>query len=328
MVGIRGFLGAATMASMLALAGAGPAAGAGAPFAEWLAGLRAEALERGVRAETLDAALAGLEPIPRVIELDRKQPEFTLTFEEYLDRVVSERRVRAGRARMAAHRDLLRAVARDYRVQPRFIVALWGIESDFGRLTGGFPVIAALATLAHDGRRSAFFRRELLLALEILDAGHVAPGAMSGSWAGAMGQNQFMPSSYRAFAVDRDGDGRRDIWTSLPDVFASIANYLAKSGWRDDRTWGRPVALPPGFPADLVGRGARRGLNEWQRLGVRRPGGANLPARNLPAYIVAPQRGALAPAFVAYSNYDAILKWNRSNYFAIAVGTLADRLRG
>ena len=210
-------------------------------FSAWLAELRAEALERGISAETLDAALTGIEPIPRIIELDRDQPEFKLTFAEYLERVVPQARIDRARARLEENRNLLGATATKYRVQPRFIVALWGIESDFGRNTGGFPVVSALATLAFDGRRSAYFRTELLNALEILDAGHIAPERMTGSWAGAMGQGQFMPTTFVGFAVDADGDGRRDIWDTRADVFASIANYLAGLDWHDDQTWGREV---------------------------------------------------------------------------------------
>jgi membrane-bound lytic murein transglycosylase B len=267
-----------------------------------------------------------VKPIPRVIELDRRQPEFTLTFAQYMKRVVTDRRVAKGRERLRQHRDLLNEVAQKYGVQPRFIVALWGIETDFGRITGGFPVLSALATLAHDGRRSAFFRKELLLALKIVDGGHIRAADMKGSWAGAMGQNQFMPSSFHAFAVDHDGDGRKDIWTNLPDVFASIANYLSGSGWRVDQTWGRAVSLPAGMTRGEIGRKKRQLISAWQARGVRRTDGSDLPTRDLMAAIVAPQRGALAPAFLVYNNYNVILKWNRSDYFATAVGRLADRL--
>ena len=217
------------------------------PFAEWVAGFRADARAAGIRDSTLDRALAGVEPIPRVIELDRRQPEFTLSFREYMDRVVPPARVERGRQRLVEHRPLLDQISAKYGVQARFLVAFWGIETDFGRQTGGFPVIAALATLAYDGRRSAYFRKELIYALEIVDKGHVAPEKMIGSWAGAMGQTQFMPSSFRTFAVDHDGDGRIDLWNSRPDVFASAANYLKRSGWKGDETWGRPVKLPAGF---------------------------------------------------------------------------------
>ena len=296
-------------------------------FPRWLEGLRAEAASLGVRSATLDIALGGLKPIPRVIELDRKQPEFTLTFRQYMDRVAPASRVAAGRRKLRENRRLLEDVGRKFGVPPRVIVAFWGIESDFGRLRGGFPVIPALATLAYDGRRSAFFRRELMDALKILDGNHIRFVEMRGSWAGAMGQCQFMPSSFLAFAVDYDGDGRKDIWDTLADVFASAANYLARSGWKSDRTWGRPVRLPAGFDTKLADLGVLKRLSDWQRLGVRRADGGDLPRRELAASLVLAE-GPGSAAFLVYGNYHAILKWNRSTFFALAVGSLADRIGG
>lgn len=295
------------------------------PFDRWLAGLRSEALAAGIRASTLEAALKGISPIPRVIELDRKQPEFTLTFREYMERVVPEARVEKGRRLLAEHRTLLERISAKYGVQPRFIVAFWGIESDFGRLTGGFPVVPALATLAHDGRRSGYFRGELLNALKILDGGHIGVAEMTGSWAGAMGQAQFMPSSFLSYAVDADGDGRKDIWNSLPDVFASAANYLSRVGWQADQTWGREVKLPSAFDPELTRIGVKKSLAEWRRMGVRRADGGDLPSRDIEASLVEAE-GPGSPAFLVYGNYHAILKWNRSTFFAIAVGLLADRI--
>ena len=295
-------------------------------FAGFLDGVRSEARARGLEEATISSALDGLAPIERVVELDRRQPEFTLTFDQYMRRVVSAQRVEKGRARLAEHRGILDRVARAYRVQPRFIVALWGIETDFGRVRGSFPIIAALATLAHDGRRSRYFRKELFNALTIIDQGHISARAMIGSWAGAMGQNQFMPSSFLRYAVDHDGDGRRDIWTNRADVFASTANYLREVGWRDDQTWGRPVRLPSGFDPELLGLKTRKGLAAWQKLGVRRADGTDLPGRNLAASILRP--GEDGPPFAVYDNYRAILKWNRSHLFAVAVGSLADRIAG
>jgi membrane-bound lytic murein transglycosylase B len=312
-------------ALVLALAGSPAAAENPTPFPEWLNGLRADARAAGVRDATLDNALAGIAPIPRVIELDRRQPEFTLTFREYMDRVVPQARVEKGRQRLAENRDLLRAISAKYGVQPRFLVAFWGVETDFGRQTGGFPVVAALATLAYDGRRSAYFRKELIYALQIVDAGHVAPERMIGSWAGAMGQTQFMPSSFRAHAVDHDGDGRIDIWNSRPDALASAANYLKRSGWKKDETWGRATRLPEGFDPRLIGNGVVKTLAEWSALGLTRADGTPLPARPLKASVVLAE-GDKGPAFLVYDNYRAILKWNRSTFFAIAVGSLADRI--
>ncbi|MDP6345036.1 MAG: lytic murein transglycosylase [Alphaproteobacteria bacterium] len=297
-------------------------------FQTWLAALRAEALDRGIAATTLDQALDGVKPIKRVIELDRRQPEFTLTFGQYRQRVVPRSRIEKGRRLLRQNRDLLAKIGRRHGVQPRFIVALWGIETDFGRVTGGFPVIASLATLAHDGRRSAYFRKELLNALRILDEGHITAKAMVGSWAGAMGQCQFMPSSFIAHAVDHDGDGRRDIWTSRGDVFASAANYLGKSGWRADQTWGREVRLPAGFDRALSGIKVRKPIGEWQALGVRRADGGDLPSRQLRASIVLPEKGKMTPAYMVYRNYRTTLYWNRSTYFALAVGLLSDGIGG
>jgi membrane-bound lytic murein transglycosylase B len=295
-------------------------------FDTWLEALRTDALARDISAETLDVMLDGIEPIDRVIELDRNQPESRLTFEQYLDRVVPDSRVRTGRARLREHRALLEQVGREFDVQPRFIVALWGIESDFGRRTGGFQVIDALATLAWDGRRAEFFRRELLDALKIVDDGHVAPDDMKGSWAGAMGQAQFMPSTFHRHAVDFDGDSRRDIWNTYADVFASAAKYLSSAGWSSDQTWGRRVRLPAGFDANLVGLKTIKRIGEWQALGVRRADGTNLPTRSLKASIVRPD-GDSGPAYMVYENYRTLLDWNRSLYFATAVGILSDQLR-
>jgi len=297
------------------------------PFDAWLTDVRAEARQNGISDAILDAALTGVQPIPRIIELDRNQPEFKLKVDEYLARVVTQGRIDLGRKLMARHAALLDEIEAKYGVQKRFIVALWGIETDYGRITGGFPVITALATLAHDGRRSAFFRAELMHALRILEDGHIQAKDMKGSWAGAMGQSQFMPSSFHRFAADHDGDGAKDIWGTLPDVFASIANYLSGSGWRDDLTWGREVALPAGFDRSVVNEEVRKTLPEWQALGVRRAAGGNLPTRAVEGRIVeVTQRDGSARHFVAYDNFDTILKWNRSTYFAIAVGTLADAL--
>jgi len=237
--------------------------------------------------------------------------------------VLSESRIERGRELYREHRGLLDRVAADYGVQPRFIVALWGIESSYGSFGGDFPVIAALATLAHDGRRASFFRGELLKALRIVDRGDITVEQMTGSWAGAMGQSQFMPSSYDAYAVDYDGDGRRDIWTSLPDVFASIANYLAKAGWNDRYTWGRKVHVPAALNGDLVGLSTARPLPQWQELGVRRANGANLPAVTLEASLLSTDEGQ-GPAYLVYDNFRVLMAWNRSTYFALTVGELAD----
>ncbi len=297
-----------------------------ASFQAWLAAFRKEAEVKGISPATLDRALARTEFLPRVIELDRKQPEFTLTLEEYLRRVVPERRVRLGRKKLAEQRQRLERVARRYGVPPRFLVALWGIETDFGRLTGGFNALSALATLAYEGRRAQYFRRELLNALRIIDAGHIEPDAMTGSWAGAMGQPQFMPSTFLHYAVDGDGDGRIDLWNDLDDVFASAAHYLSSIGWNGRYTWGREIQLPQGYDAGWIGQ--RKPLAQWRELGLRRADGGPLPVvAGLEAELVSPD-GPEGRSYLTYDNYRVLLKWNRSDKFAIAVGTLADRIVG
>ena len=292
-------------------------------FHEWLKGVRREARAAGVSPEILDRAFRRLKPVPRVIKLDRSQPESKLSFEQYLNRLVSGKTVWDGRRLYLEHRDLLKKIGDQYGVEPQYIVALWGIETRYGRITGGYPVIAALATLAYDGRRSAFFRKELIRALKILEEGHIDVKDMDGSWAGAMGQVQFMPSSFVSYAVDYDGDGRRDIWDNVPDALASAANYLSRSGWKKNQGWGNKVSLPAGFSKNLVGESSRKTIKKWQQLGVTGKGVAGKP--DLRAYLVQPNKTG-GPTFLAYPNYRVILKWNRSNYFAIAVGTLADRI--
>jgi len=316
---------AAFAAALMITAGLlAPLTAAAEGFPEWRAALRAEALSKGISAAVFDQAFTDIQPIERVIELDRRQPEFTLTLDSYLNKVVSGTRVGKAREMLALHRDILAEVSEKFAVQPRFIVALWGIETNFGQHTGGFPVIGALASLAYDGRRSAYFRKELLNALQIIEEGHISAGDMRGSWAGAMGQSQFMPSSFLSYAYDYNKDGRRDIWTTKEDVFASIANYLHSVGWRDDMTWGRRVKLPASVNgAELSDKKTKMNMSQWRALGLTNADGSALPQRELVSRLVVPDRGAGA-AYIAYANYENILKWNRSNYFAIAVGTLAD----
>jgi membrane-bound lytic murein transglycosylase B len=315
------------LALAFALGIAGSAAANERPFGAWLDELRQEARAAGISAPILDRALAGVQPIPRIIELDRKQPEKTLTFAEYMERVVSERRIDAARRNYDENRALLEEIGGHFGVQPRFIVALWGIETNFGQNMGSFPVVDALATLAYDGRRSAFFRKELLNALRVLDEGHIAPEAMQGSWAGAMGQSQFMPSSFIAFAYDWNKDGRRDIWGTRADVFASIANYLAQSGWKGGIGWGTEIRLPPGFDPSLAGVEVRKPLEFWRAQGVRLPEGSAAQMAADDASVVLPG-GADGPALLVTPNYRTILRWNNSLYFASAVGRLADRVGG
>ena len=299
--------------------------GTDAVFLEWLAGLNKEALDAGIDDDLLKNVLREIQLIPRVIELDRNQPEGRLTFAKYLTKVVPQARVNAGNRYLEENRAILNEVQSNYQVQLRFVVALWGIESDFGRYTGGFSVINSLATLAYDGRRSSFFRSELINALKILNLGDITNEEMLGSWAGAMGQCQFMPSSFNRFAEDYDNDGKRDIWNSRPDIFASIANYLHENGWHFDQTWGREVYVPQGFDASLLGLDNIRPIGDWQRLGVRLNDGGDLPSRQLAAAIVLPD-GDGSNAYMVYDNFRNIMKWNKSIYFALAVGILSDQL--
>jgi len=296
-------------------------------FSSWLYNFRQEASSKGISESTLHEALDGLQPIPRVLELDRRQPEFTQTFWHYLDGRVTDARIERGKFLLKIHKDLLESIEKQYGVQPRFLVAFWGLETNFGDYMGSFPVIGSLATLAHDPRRSDFFRSELLDALKIIDEGSVSAANMMGSWAGAMGQPQFMPSTFVRYAVDQDGDGRRDIWYTLPDVFASAANFLAKSGWQGDRTWGREIKLPSGFDLEMTGLEVEKTLADWQSLGVRKINGDDLPRVNIKGSIVLPA-GYDGPAFLVYNNFRSTLRWNRSDLYAIAVGYLADRIIG
>jgi len=310
-----------------AVAPAAPAQQPSASFTDWLQGVRQEAMAKGISQQTLDQAFAGLEPDQKVLDLDRSQPEFTITFAQYRARTVTKQRIDQGRNLLAEYRPLLDKIAVTYGVQPPFIVALWGVESDFGRFTGGYSVIKSLATLAYGSSRQQMFRDELIDALIILQDKNITPDAMTGSWAGAMGQSQFMPSSYLKYAVDYTGNGKRDIWTDQADVFASIANYLASNGWRRDQTWGRPVRLPPGMAESLIGWKNDRPMREWQALGLRNPDGSDLPATDEPVALVAPD-GPTGPGWLTYGNYKVIMKWNRSTYFATSVGLLADGISG
>jgi membrane-bound lytic murein transglycosylase B len=309
--------------ALIILAAACGSAWANASFEQWVRQFRAEATGQGVSTATFDSAFAGLQSLPRVVELFERQPEVKLTFEEYLARVVPPARVERGRQLLAENKALLEQISAAYGVPPRLIVALWGVESDFGRRQGDFNVVAALATLSWSGKRAAFFKQELIAALKIIDQGHAAPQNLLGSWAGALGQCQFMPSNFLRLTVDYDGDGKRDIWNTRADVFASIANYMNKVNWRAGQTWGREVRLPTKFnlKANLK---AKRNLSEWQKLGVRQEDGSDLPVAALNGQLLVPQGSNRA--FLIYANHDAILAWNRSTFFALAVGQLMDAL--
>jgi membrane-bound lytic murein transglycosylase B len=304
-----------------------PARAAEGDFYSFLDAVRREAAAQGVRLSTVDLALRNAEYLPHVIELDRRQPEQVLTFAQYLQKVVTPQRKENARRQLFDNRLLLDAVWRRYDVEPRFIVALWGLESDFGAITGNYMVISSLATLGFDGRRGSYFRGELISALRIIDQGNIGAGNMTGSWAGAMGQCQFMPSTFLGYAVDYDGDGRRDIWTDRADVLASIANFLAHLGWRNGETWGREVLLPRGFDARFTGLEVKRPTGEWSRMGVRSANSGPLGGREIEASLVMPD-GADGPALLVYDNFRTIMRWNKSTYFATAVGYLADSMVG
>jgi membrane-bound lytic murein transglycosylase B len=306
---------------------AAPLAHASADFETWLAAFRQDAAAQGISAATLDAALTGIAPVERVIELDRRQPEFLQTFADYLGRRVTADQIARGRALMGEHAALLDAVEQQYGVPKAVLVAFWGLETRFGAVLGGFNIPASLATLAYDGRRSAFFRSQLLDALRIIDAGHIAAADMNGSWAGAMGHMQFMPSTFRAHAVDGDGDARIDLWQSLPDAMHSAANYLKRAGWRAGEPVALEVRLPEGFDWGSARIGHRLPVAEWRALGVLPADGGTLPAAAGRAAIVLPQ-GWQGPAFMVFDNFDVVMQWNRSVNYALAVARMAQRLDG
>jgi membrane-bound lytic murein transglycosylase B len=312
---------------MLGVAGpisfAGPAFAAGEDFPQWLAGLKRDAASQGVPAGTLDSALRGVEPIPRVLELDQKQPESTITLDRYLSNVVTPERIEKGRKLKVQNKALLRAVSNRYGVPPKTIMSLWAIESGFGNTMGTFKVVDALATLAFDGRRPDLFRAELIGALKILGRGQFNSEDLKGSWAGAMGQVQFMPTTYLHYAVNYGHDGQADIWHTQGDVFASAANYLSTLGWKREESWGREVVLPTGFDPELIGLPTKHSVTEWGKLGVRKVGGTKLAPSAIAGSVVAPD-GVRGRAFLVYDNFRTIMKWNRSTYFALAVNLLGD----
>lgn len=319
----------------LALAGAAavPAAPVAAgseaapSFQSWLADFRRQAAAAGISQATLDTALTGLQPLQTVLDQDRKQPEYLDTFLDYLARRVNDRRLEAGREAMTEEAEVLADVERREGVPARYLVAFWGLETNYGTYLGDVPLLAGLATLAYDDRRPDFFRAQLLDALRILERGLVSKEDLVGSWAGAVGHMQFIPSTYLAYALDGDGDGRVDLRASVPDALLSAANYLRQSGWRSGEDWGMEVRLPDGFDPAQAGLDRRQSINTWAYLGVRRADGSNLPYGYQLASLLLPQ-GYGGPAFLVGDNFRVILRWNRSINYALAVGLLADRLAG
>ena len=309
-------------------------------FEQYVTQLKLEAKQKNISDKVIEQAFAHIKYYKRAIKADRNQPEKVETLDTYLPKRLPKWKIDKARELYKKHQALLSKIGEQYGVQPRFIVALWGLETNFGRYTGNYNVVSALSTLAYDGRREAFFKKQLWAALKIIEEGHISADKMIGSWAGAMGQNQFMPTSFLAYAVDGDGDGKKDIWTNTADVFASVANYLKQEGWNDELTWGRQVKLPEGFDTSLAipkRTGSRKkwlaawkerekSLKEWQVLGVRRTDGTNLPQVDINAVLIFPddEKGR---AYLAYSNYKSLMHWNLSYYFVSSVGHLSDRIK-
>ena len=282
-----------------------------------------EAIQNGISKKVLTEYKKKVSFIPRVIELDRSQPEFKLSLNQYLNRVVTPLRIKKANKKYKENKKILNVISKHYGVQPRFIVALWGIETDFGRLTGGFSVVSALTSLAYDGRRHDYFKKELLNALKIINDGHISMNKMTGSWAGAMGQCQFMPSSFINYANDWNKDGTKNIWTSKPDVFASAANYLKRVGWSNKITWGRKVYI--GNLNKKFNSKKFYFLKDWNKKGVLNENKEKLPQVNVKARLIIPDKYGKY-GYLVYSNFESLLNWNRSNYFAIAVGKLSDSI--
>ena len=292
-------------------------------FSDFVTGISNEAKKKGISLKLIKDFKTKVAFIPRVIELDRSQPEFKLTLDQYLARVVTSSRIKKANSKYKKNKKVLRVISKHYGVQARFLVSLWGIETDFGRLTGGFPVVSALSTLAFEGRRHEYFKKELFNALKIINDGHITLSKMTGSWAGAMGQCQFMPSSFINYANDWDKDGSKNIWTSKPDVFASAANYLNKVGWSDKITWGRKVYIGQ-FNKELK-ENKYYLLNKWSSSGILNNNKTKLPNVKIKARLIIPNDYGNY-GYLVYSNFDSLLNWNRSNYFAIAVGKLSDSI--
>ena len=286
-----------------------------------------KAKSAGISANTINNSLAKTRLNPRVLELDRQQPEFSTTFADYFNRRVTEQRIQQGQALFIKHRELLDRVAKQYGVPANYLLSFWGLETNFGSNFGNISVVNSLASLACDKRRSAFFTTELIAALRILDEGAIAPDKMVGSWAGAMGHVQFMPSAFLQYAVDYDGDLKRDLWNSTPDAMASAANFLRGLGWQANTSWGREVKLQSNFPFLEAGLKNTKSLAEWSKFGVKSADNSPLPHTDEMASLLVPA-GYQGPAFLVYQNFNVIMRWNRAEFYALAVGHLADRIAG
>ncbi len=293
-------------------------------WTHWVADVRAEALQQGIRPDVFDAAFRDIhEPNKQIKGLAKSQPEHRLSYFKYRDSRVDAYRISIGRKKYQQYHDLVTKIGQQYGVDPCFILAFWGLETSYGSYLGNFPVIKSLATLAYDSNRPQFFRNELFIALHILNDGHVNLAHFKGEWAGASGHPQFLPSSWVDYAVDYDGDGHKDIWDSIPDALASIANYMKKNGWHANQPWAVMVRLPAHFDPKLMGKSMSKPVREWQALGVRTEQGEALPEPDLLASVIQPSGG---PVFLAYPNYKMILRYNNSIYYAGAIGYLADKI--
>ncbi|MDY6925679.1 MAG: lytic murein transglycosylase [Pseudomonadota bacterium] len=289
--------------------------------------LQQSAVEAGITPATAERVFANINYQPRVIELDRSQPEFVQTFPGYFSKRVNDWRINKGRQLAGEHKALLQELVKQYGIPAQYLLAFWGLETNFGGYKGKMPVLDSLATLACDPRRSAFFTRELLTAVKLLEEQSLEQEKMVGSWAGAMGHTQFMPSAYANYAVDGDGDGQINLWESEADALTSAANFLSQLGWQPGFRWGREVTLPDGFDYSLLGYSKRRTVSEWNKLGITRANGDALGSSDMNAYLVMPA-GHEGPTFLAYPNFRVIMRWNNSEFYAIAVGRLADRIAG
>jgi len=302
-------------------------------FQAWLVTFKQQARQSGISENTLKIAFKDVHLNQKVLESDRQQPEFTRTFFEYFNRAVSQNRITSGKQSHKKHQTLLNEVSEKYGIPAPVLTAFWGMETNYGRYTGNISIIESLATLSYDPRRSQFFSKQLINALKIIDAGHVKPVQMKGSWAGAMGQVQFMPSNYLKYAIDGDGDGKINLWDSLPDAFHSAGNFLQQLGWQRGQTWGYEVTLPKNFNYGLADGKTKRTLASWQALGIKQSNGQALPLSV--ASSETPQQAKLllpsdyrGPAFLVYDNFQVIKRWNNSNNYALGVGHLADRILG
>lgn len=303
------------------------AATSNAGFKRWISGFRARALSAGIRGAVLDRSFRGATYLPKVIERDRNQSEFTKTIWEYLDSAASDKRITNGKAALESHRTKLEAIEKKYGVEKEVVVAVWGLESAYGEFRGDTPIVSALATLSYDGRRGRFFESQLIAALKILQAGDTTPENMTGSWAGAMGHTQFIPTSYLDYAVDFTGDGRRDIWADDPsDALASTAAYLSKFGWQTGVPWGVEVTLPKGFDYGLASRKIKRAPSDWAALGVLGVNGKAVPDHGVGSILL--PAGARGAVFMVFKNFKVIERYNAADAYVIGVGHLSDRIRG